>query len=273
MINLAPEHKRGLALPNPILLAAGTVGDGEARHKGLETAQLGGVVVGPVSRRSRGGPPPPRLAETTGGMVLDRGGQNRGIGAVMRKMARYWPRLGCPVLVQIRERYADDAARVAEALAGQEGLAGIELRLPLDIGENQVGPLVEAVTWAGDLPVLVKIPLDRPSLATSVLTAGADGIVVGEAPTGRLPALGVGKGANEWVTGSLYGPLTFAPMLDCLVQVVALAEGAPVVACGGIHTLAQVHQALGAGAVAVQIDSAAWVEPGLPARLVQQLAG
>ncbi len=71
--------------------------------------------------------------------------------------------------------------------------------------------------------------------------------------------------------GPVYGPAAFAPMLNALEQVAALALPAALIAAGGIHTAAQVQQALDAGAGAVQIDSAVWVEPGLPSRLVAAL--
>ena len=73
------------------------------------------------------------------------------------------------------------------------------------------------------------------------------------------------------VTGSLFGPLAFAPMLAALIAVAKLALPCALLACGGIHTLAQVQQALQAGAHAVQLDSAIWVEPGLPGRLVDEV--
>ena len=78
----------------------------------------------------------------------------------------------------------------------------------------------------------------------------------------------VGLKSGQVVSGGLYGPLTFALMLPVLRSVVALNLPVAVIACGGIHTAAQMQQALEAGANAVQIDSAVWVEPALPNWLV-----
>ncbi len=118
-----------------------------------------------------------------------------------------------------------------------------------------------------DLPLWVKAPLATAvQLAPAVVEAGAVGLVVGQPLAGagmRLP----GDGSSQAVYGDLFGPLAFAPMLATLLQVAALQLPCALIACGGVHTLDQVRQALAAGAAAVQMDSAVWVEPGLPGRL------
>ncbi|MGB5049885.1 MAG: hypothetical protein WBO46_13170, partial [Caldilineaceae bacterium] len=110
MIELAPQHKIGLPVTSPILLAGGSAGYGEAIHPGIETARLGAIVIGPITRRSIRGSEPPRLAETSGGFVLHTGLQNRGVSAVIKNFARLWPRLGCPVIAQIADNTAEAAA-------------------------------------------------------------------------------------------------------------------------------------------------------------------
>jgi dihydroorotate dehydrogenase len=66
------------------------------------------------------------------------------------------------------------------------------------------------------------------------------------------------------VKGALFGPLTFASMLAALSAVANLQLPCALIACGGVHTAAQVQESLATGAHAVQVDSAVWVEPGLP---------
>ena len=73
MIELAPRHKIGLPVDSPILLAAGSVGFGEAIHPAIDTNRLGGIVVGPITRHSIRGSDTPRMAETDGGFVLQTG--------------------------------------------------------------------------------------------------------------------------------------------------------------------------------------------------------
>ncbi len=72
-IDLAPNHKLGLVVANPILLGGSAIGYGEAVPRGSDLTQLGAAVVGPVLSASRGGTQPPRLAHANGGIVLDTG--------------------------------------------------------------------------------------------------------------------------------------------------------------------------------------------------------
>lgn len=273
MTNLAPNHKMGLPIPNPVMLAAGVVAYGECVPKGMDTASLGAVVVGPITRYSSGGALDARMAETVGGAVLNTGGQNRGVSAVVRKMARYWPRLGCPVIAHIADTLPGPASGTARRLADVDGLMGLEVAIPRTADEDAAWELVQAVTRRADLPVLAHLPVERAVwLAEAVVDAGAAALVVGRPALGRLavgPSLSSGDAA--WVEGDLHGPLAFAPMLAALAGVDRLKLGVPLVAAGGIHTLEQARQSLASGAVALQIDSAAWIEPGLPGRLVDSL--
>jgi dihydroorotate dehydrogenase (NAD+) catalytic subunit len=248
---------------NPILLAGGSIGYGEALHAGLATAQLGGVVVGPLVQQSRAGAPLPRLAETNGGFVLETGLQNRGLNATLKNFAKLWPRLGCPVIVQVADSQPQVLARTLSQLSLVAGVSGIELLLPRNADAGQTRELVRAAERSCDLPLWVKLPLEQAILlAALAVEAGAVGLVVGQAPLGAA-----GYGASL-VTGALFGPLSFAPMLAALISVAALGLPAALIACGGIHTLAQAQQALAAGAQALQLDSAIWVEPGLAEKMV-----
>lgn len=269
-INLAPNHKMGLPVPNPVLLAAGTIAYGEALHRGLDPSVLGGAVVGPITRYSQAGTERPRLAETNGGFVLETGLQNRGISAVLKRFVRYWPRLGCPVVAQIADTRADAAATVAERLMGARDLMGLELLVAPQATPEAADDLVRTIVRHSDLPLWVKLPLDQAvDLAPGIVAAGAAGLVVGQ------PLRGAAIRPAPFpvpVTGAVYGPLAFAPMLAVLLDVARLDLPVALIACGGIHTAGQARQALAAGADAFQIDSAVWIEPGLPGRLVGALS-
>lgn len=273
MIELARGHKFGLPIENPVMLAGGAVGYGEAAPAGTHLDLLGAVVIGPFMRNSRPGTDPPRLAETNGGFVLDTGLQNRGVKAARRKYGRLWPTLGCPVIAQIADSMPRMAGRVAEQLTSAEGLSGLELLLPQHATPDVVGELIRQVTYNSDLPVLVKLPSSgASSLAPIAVEAGASGLVVAQSPAGVGYARGAGSEAVT-INGSIYGPLVFPSTMAVLESVCALDLPCSLIACGGIHTLDQARQALSAGADAIQIDSAVWVEPSLPARLATKLAG
>lgn len=273
-IDLAPNHKLGLVVANSILLGAGAIGYGEAVPRGLELSQLGAVVVGPILSASRGGTPPPRLAYTNGGIVLDTGLQNRGVNNAIQQYGKLWEKLGCPAIVQVVESHPATLAKIAGKLAQVRGIHGIELLPAYQIDEIdgvRLATLVRTVDRACELPVWVKLPLAKAAaLAPAACEAGAVGLVLGQPPSGV--GMRVANNALRPVTGVLYGPLVYPQMLQVLLQVANLQLPAALIACGGIHTLDQVQQALAAGAQAVQIDSAVWVEPSLPGRLAAELA-
>lgn len=260
MIDLAPNHKLGLQVANPILLAGGSIGYGEAIHPALATEKLGAVVVGPLLMQSRAGAPPPRLVELPGGFVLNTALQNRGLAATLRNFARLWPRLGCPVIVQVAESNTRQLPRMAQQLEEIEAVAGIELLLAHEVENRTVKALVRAIIDSCDLPVWVKLPMDRAQeLAEVCVQNDAVGLVIGSA-SGKLVS-------NSPIAGNAFGPIVFPHMLHALQEVTALQLDCALIACGGIHTVEQVQQALDVGASAVQLDSAIWVEPGLPAHL------
>lgn len=91
------------------------VGYGEALPRGLNPAGLGGMVVGPILANSRPGSPLPRVVQTSGGMVLETGFQNRGAGNAITRYGKLWSKLGCPIVVQLVDIDARSMGKLAEA--------------------------------------------------------------------------------------------------------------------------------------------------------------
>ncbi len=271
LIDLAPNHKLGLVVTNCVLLGAGAIGYGEAIPKGLDVSRLGAAVVGPVLGASRGGAQPPRLAHVNGGIVLETGLQNRGVNNAIQQHGKRWSLLGCPVVVQVAESHPATLAKVVAKLALVAGVEGLELLPAPDIDAARLATLLHSAQRACELPLWVKLPpATAVSLAAAACEAGAVGLVLGQSPVGSALVARPGADAVA-MTGLMYGPLLFPQVLTALSAVAAQQLPAALIACGGIHTVSQVRQALAAGARAVQIDSAVWVEPGLPARLAQGL--
>jgi dihydroorotate dehydrogenase len=261
-IELAPGGKQGLLVANPVLLAGGMIGYGELLPRGLDLTQVGAAVIGPFTATARAGRVGPRYGAGNGGIVVDAGGQSRGVDAAVNKFAKQWQRLPCPVVAQIVAESARETEKIVARLQETEGIVGLELAPGItDLATAR--SMVTAALRTGDRPVWVKVRLDvGAAWAGELVEAGAQGIVVGQPPRGRLPGPHGGL-----VAGEMYGLLVFALMLDALVEVAQQGLPAALVACGGIHTFEQMETALAAGAQAVQIDGALWVEPGLPNRL------
>ena len=266
-VELAPGHKIGLPLAGPAMLAAGTVGYGEARHREVGPGRVGGVVVGPFTRRSRGGSQPPRMAETAGGFVRRVGLQNRGVSAAVRRYGQLWPRMGCPVIAQVADSERYEAAETVGRLSAVDGIEGFELLCQPQTSDREIGLLLEVLLLETDLPLLAKLPLSRAAaLAPAVVAAGAAGVVVGSPPLGA----GV-RPDRQTVSGELFGPGIFPMMLAALLEVKALALPGSLIACGGVHTEQQARDCLHAGADALQLDSLVWVEPAAAVALAVRL--
>jgi dihydroorotate dehydrogenase (NAD+) catalytic subunit len=152
-------------------------------------------------------------------------------------------------------------------LASAPGILGLEL-VPLTHDVEVAKRMVRCAVEGSDLPVWVKLPLvEAVAWAKPLVEAGANGLVAGQPARGQL-----GSEKSGLVSGGLYGPLSFALVLPVIRALARLQLPAALVACGGIHTFEQMLQALDAGASAVQIDTALWVEPALPNWLASEWA-
>jgi dihydroorotate dehydrogenase (NAD+) catalytic subunit len=257
MIELAPNHKIGLSLRNPVLVASGCGGYGHTYRGLIDLAAFGAVVTNPITLRPRRGSAQPRLVETKAGFVLNTGQQNPGVRKVMQQYSPSWSRLGVPIIAHLPADEPDNLRRTARVLAGVEAVAAIELGLPPGAVVAEVEGWIRAVTEDCQLPLLVKLPLtEAVYLAEPVAAAGADALVVGGSPPGAaiLPP------AGELVEGFLYGPALHSLTLQAVSLVKGLVD-VPVVAAGGIHSLADIAALLQVGATAMQLDSLLLVDP------------
>lgn len=274
LVNLAPRHKLGLILANPVLLAAGVAGYGDATLPGLALGRLGGWVTAPVTRRPWRGDLP-QVAETTGGLLWRRGLWNPGVRVVLRDYGALWRRSRAPVIVHLAGEDSDELAAVAASLESTPGVAGLELDL-LSPFQDEIGGLEEAaeqvlaVRAAADLPILARIPLSTSDEAVQALVelGTIDALVLAQPPAG----LRYNAAAGTSFVGQLHGR-TLTPLLAARLADLAGWAGLPLVACGGIHTLDDALACLAVGAAALQIDTALWVDPLLPERIVEALEG
>mgnify|MGYP001273065614 CR=1 FL=1 len=269
MIDLAPGHKQGMLVANPVLLAAGAAGCGEAHWPDLELRALGALVAGPVTLQNRAGAPMPRLVESPAGMVLETGSQNRGLHATLRTFAPLWARMGVPVVVQLADMRPDALARCALRLSNVPGVVALEWRVAQNASTTAISQGVEAIAHAGDLPLWVKLPTeDACERAAAATTAGANALVIGSTPMGAA----LMADAAPWLLqGSAYGLALFPLILHALAQVAALSLPVALIASGNIYTVAQARAALAAGAHALQLDAVAWLEPTFPGMLAAAL--
>lgn len=273
-VELAPRHKQGLTLASPVMLAAGVVGYGDALPPGLELTRIGAYVTAPVTRRPWQGQPP-RVVEVPGGVLWQRGLWNPGVRSVIRDFAGWWRRGPAPVIVHLGGHEPGDLAAVASILEQTPGVAGLEVDMPPAATPEDEDPidlavtLVRVVREAADLPLLLRLPLHAGDEAVqAVLDAGVDALVLAQPPAGLV----FDAASGTTTRGGLHGP-GLAPQIAARLAELAGWTGAPLVACGGVHSVQDALTYLAVGAVAVQLDTAIWVDPGLPARIAAALSG
>ena len=126
---LAPRHKSGLLLKNPVITASGTFGYGVEYARIAEVQRLGAIVCKGTTLHARSGNPHPRTFETSSGMLNAIGLQNPGIHIVVDRYAPIWETWQTPVIVNVAGETIREFAQLAELLEGVPGVAGIEVNV------------------------------------------------------------------------------------------------------------------------------------------------
>jgi len=262
-----------LKLKNPVLTASGTFGYGQEFSSVVDLNLLGGIVVKGLSLKPRAGNPPPRIVETPCGMLNAIGLANIGVEAFLEEKLPWLRGLDIPVIVNIYGHTIDEYGALAARLKGVEGISAIEVNIScpnVEQGGMAFGTdpdisarVTERVLEKGDRPVIVKLSpnvTDIKAVARAVEKAGADGVSLINTITGmaidierRLPRL-----AN--ICGGLSGP-AIRPVALYMVYQVVKTVSIPVIGIGGIMDYRDALEFLLAGARAVQVGTANFVNP------------
>jgi dihydroorotate dehydrogenase (NAD+) catalytic subunit len=272
-IELAPNHKTGLSLANPVMPAAGCFGFGLEYDRLVEVEVLGAIVVGPVTGGPRRGTEPPRVVPIAGGVLLHTGLANPGVAAASKRYARVWARSPVPVIVHVAGTSPDETMGCCRRLSGIEAVAGIELGLPDSAADEDVSAIVQAARGVAGQPFIVRLPLvGAETLCEVAVEAGADALTVAAPPRGM--AWHAARGCfvtGQFVRGRLYGAFVLPQALRALRRVSELVK-VPLIGCGGIRCAEDAFAFLRAGAVAVQMGAALWRDPACLARIAKDLS-
>jgi dihydroorotate dehydrogenase (NAD+) catalytic subunit len=274
----------GIPLKNPIVAASGTFGYGVEFEDVVRLSKLGGFVVKGLSKESMIGNPPPRLWETSAGMLNAIGLQNIGAHAFLEeKLPRLRQIKNIVVIANVFGYGREDYEQTIEILNQGEGIAAYELNVSCPNtahGGLQFGSdprlLDEVVTVArrvAQRPLIVKLSPNVTSIAQMAhiaQEAGADAIslintfvAMAIDPEKRRPRI-----AN--VTAGLSGP-AIKPIALRMVYDAAHAVNIPVIGMGGISTAADVVEFMLAGATAVQVGTASYWDPCATETIVDEL--
>ncbi len=270
MIELAPGRKRSLTLKNPTMPAAGACGFGGEYAALVPLDRLGALVTNPITWTPRKPTRGPRAVPITGGVLLHTGLPNLGMQKTIRRYRAAWAASPIPVIVHLVATGPEDIYKCCAALDPIDAAAGIELGLHDAARGEDIAEMLDAARGATQLPLIVRLPMLRAAeLALPAQDGGACALTVGAPPRGtaRDPLSG------DLVGGRLYGPWVKALALRAVGQVTSKVK-IPVIGSGGIHARQDARDFIdGAGAVAVQIDAALWVQPSILKEVANELGG
>lgn len=268
-------------LKNPVMVASGTFGG--VYDQVFDLNRLGGIVWKTVTATERKGNPPPRVVETPSGMLNSIGLENKGIERFIREELPLLEKLSTVLVVNIAGKTVDEFGELAAKLSFSKRIDLLELNLScpnvsggIDFSTRPevAEKVVRRVKTSCPFPVLAKLTpnvTDVVEIARAAVAGGADGISLINTLKGmaidwrkRAPVLG-------GVTGGLSGPAIKPIALRMVWEVCSALPEVPVIGIGGISTAEDVLEFICAGASAVQIGTANFVEPLTAVNIIEAL--
>jgi dihydroorotate dehydrogenase (NAD+) catalytic subunit len=272
-----------LKLKNPVLAASGTFGYGLEFEPYLGLAELGGFVVKGLYLNPREGNPPPRLVETPSGLINAIGLQGVGVKAFAEKVLPRLRGLDAAVIVNVCGGDDEEYVAVVEFLDRQEGIAAYELNISCpNVKKEGLCPalspdptfrLVKQVKAVSRRPVITKLSPNVTNIAEVALAAeeaGTDAISLVNTFLAMAIDVETRRPRLANIFGGLSGP-AIRPLAVRMVYQVASRVKVPVIGMGGIMTGADALEFLIAGAAAVEVGTANFVDPDAAVRIVAEI--
>ena len=282
MVDLSVEIGK-LKLKNPIMTASGTLGYGEEFADFIDLNRLGGIIVKGTTLHHREGNPYPRMAETPSGMLNAVGLQNKGVDYFIEHIYPRIKDLDTRVIVNVSGSCIDDYAAVCEKLSPLDKVAAVEINISCpNVKQGGMGfgttcsgaeSVTSAVRKAYDGTMIVKLTpnvTDITEIARAVEAAGADAVSLTNTFLGMAIDVEKRKPMLSTITGGLSGPC-IRPIAVRMVWQVANAVKVPVVGLGGIASGRDAIEFLLAGATAVQIGTANFVDPQVTVKAIDYI--
>jgi dihydroorotate dehydrogenase (NAD+) catalytic subunit len=276
-VDIAVEFA-GLKLANPVFTASGTCGYADELADFMDVNKLGGFITKSITLKPRKGNPPQRGVETDSGMLNAIGLANIGVEAFIAEKIPLIEKMTVPVFVNVAGSTIDEYVTVAEKLAGQKAIAGIELNIScpnvnkggITFGTDpmQVSEITSAVKKAaGEKILMVKLSpcvTDISVTARAAVEAGANALSLVNTFTAMAIDIETGRCALANKTGGLSGP-AIKPMALYMVNKVysevAKTANVPIMGLGGIRTASDAMEFIIAGATAVAVGTATFIDP------------
>jgi dihydroorotate dehydrogenase (NAD+) catalytic subunit len=270
-----------LQLKNPVMTASGTFGYGTEYSDFIDISRIGGIIVKGTTLRERQGNPYPRMAETPSGMLNAVGLQNKGVDYFIEHIYPTIKDVDTSIFVNVSGSTVEDYIITAEKLNGLEKIPGIELNIScpnvkeggMAFGTSclSAAQVVKEVRRAYKNELMVKLSpnvTDIAEIALAVEAEGADSISLINTLLGMAIDAEKKKPVLSTITGGLSGPAV-KPIALRMVWQVAKAVKVPVVGMGGIMNATDAIEFILAGASAVQIGTANFIDPTVSVKVVE----
>ena len=280
MVNETIQLK-GLTLKNPVMTASGTFGYGEEYSDFIDLSQLGGILVKGTTLNHREGNPYPRMAETPSGMLNAVGLQNKGIDHFVETIYPRIKDIDTNIIVNVSGSTIEDYCAVAEKVNALENIPAIELNvscpnvkqggMAFGVTTTGIEQVVSAVRKVYDKHLIVKLSPNVTSIADLALAAeasGADSVSLINTLLGMAIDAEKRRPKLSTVTGGLSGACV-KPIALRMVWQVAKAVKIPVIGLGGISSATDAIEFLLAGASAVEIGTANFIDPTISVKVAK----
>ena len=270
-----------LHFKNPVITASGTFGYGSEFDDFIDVSRLGGIILKGTTIEPREGNPYPRMAETASGMLNSVGLQNKGIEYFEKNIYPKVTQYNTNVIVNVNGSYIEDYIALAERINKLEKIPAIELNIScpnvkmggMAFGTNPVSAreVVRAVRNVYSKVLIVKLSpnvTDITEFARIAEEEGADSVSLINTLLGMKVNIRTMKPSLSTITGGLSGPAV-KPVALRMVWQVANAVKIPVIGLGGIMNADDAIEFFLAGADAVQIGTASFIEPGCSVTILE----
>ncbi|MBI5399363.1 dihydroorotate dehydrogenase [Candidatus Saganbacteria bacterium] len=273
----------GIKMKNPVMVASGTFGYGEEAANFVDLDKLGAIVTKTITLNSQEGNPPPRICETASGMLNSIGLQNKGIKDFIEQRLPFLAKFKTPVIANIAGETVKEFIELARILNKEPLVKGLEINISCPnvshggmffcFDPKATFAVIEAIRKATSLPLIAKLSpnvTDIAMIAKEAEKAGADAISLINTLWGMAIDINTWKPKLGMPTGGLSGP-AIKPVAIRQVWQVAKAVKIPVIGVGGIMTGDDAIEFFLAGATAVQVGTANFVDTQAPIRIVEEI--
>jgi dihydroorotate dehydrogenase (NAD+) catalytic subunit len=270
-----------LSFKNPVLTASGTFGYGSEFDDFFDVSRLGGILLKGTTLEPREGNPYPRMAETPSGMLNTVGLQNKGIDYFEQHLYPRVSEYNTNVIVNVNGNYIEEYVELARRINSLDKIPAIELNIScpnvkmggMAFGTNPVSAreVTRAVRSVYNKVLIVKLSPNVTNIVEFARIAeeeGADSISLINTLLGMAIDIKTLKPSLSTVTGGLSGP-AIKPVALRMVWQVANAVRIPVIGMGGIMDAGDAIEFLLAGASAVQVGTASFIDPMAPVRILE----